>query len=1487
MSGLFSSKTKSSTTQSTKVPQNFQNFLNMSLDKAASAGSQGFTQYQAPRIAELSANEQAGTQAAAMNAGMYQPLVDMAGQATANNLASNGAPTQPELDQFINPYVNYVLGNSLDRLRETSDTNMTKIGSTAAMSGAFGGLRHGVLEGANLAELLKSARDVSSSTYSDAFDKGMGNWFKSKDLQRGNISDALNVARQGQAYNTQDIQNLMSTGLTGRTRDQALLDFGYSEFMREDQDDINKASFLSTIAAQYPRDLFTKNSTTETTQTDSPIKTLAGIGLAAAGIMSGNPAAAASLAAGAQSVGQQTTYRPDAPVNKIAKGGLVKKYADGGMIKAGLSIAAGEDPLAAYSDYQDWMDSVEPENKRFIGGMLASGYKMEPKFGPLATWFTKGKKNQNPQEQEAELLPVVQKQPFNWDSFIQNMRLNQVGQAAPGRSPLDSFNQMNPNFLRPRTQTFTPQAPNVNVTPLNPGIPGPGGPANVNFAGGGHVGPQEGWELNVPEEDDSNWLALLGLDAAPKKKPYRGLQSHIRNDYPRYGEELGDLSYLQADLDLLKTIAKQKDYVKKRPLLSKNDEIEKRLSTAPKKSANPLDAMIADMLKEPQPEMGPLDVGADGNLAGPIDEREVRAVMNHLRAVEALDQRNPFPEFTKRNPNPVMEYFNPSPKEELDKKRLNGPGRPSKYDNENTRANFKYREGGAVKKFQEGNFVEGGSSFKGRKKSQARVPAEGIDPLAAIYYGMNSNHGTFKPDFENLGRDDVLADVAAESFGEGTITKAQARNQGRASAAQTPRFESPQAVIDSLPMDPNVEKQGMSSTPVVPRTYSNSRMWDNVNEDLFLEGTKANEQDNRIKNKLLSTNPDTQAFSQYQFTPKTWNEAVSRIDPEIRKKLNINPVVRSEIKKYESGDERLASVLPSQEAVDYVYKTDYLPQSYNNLKKANVPITELNLYLAHHLGYNGAPSAIPLLYDEKYKDTPMKDVLYKAGLKSAATRKGNPWSYDKNPNLTFAQYRAMKEKAYNNLREKYKGKTLDELTPEDIPLNDPSRGGETIDGGTTTFNPIKIIGDSYTKGGMGFSGGGYVKKFAKGGSTDEPLYRAPLEDWDEVFRRQYGDDSLVLPLEDWEKFMPAPPEVTADEIDLYKSIPKGNRANLTPNKVNVVTNPNVTIPEKPKRGPNILRMPENPADWKTREPGIFEKAIERARDPKIGGWMDDFMHDITGGWATPSTSGKRPTDQKIVLPIDEKGWDYKPNPNLYMDALGEWGPNEDPVDAFYKEMGDKIGYPTGEQQGEEVPGGGGVPGAPGAPGGSSGGPSGDGSPLENEYNKMLEEYLAYKKPEKGKVFGLFSDVNEPLLKLGLSLLASKGSFGEALGEAGLASLKDREIEQFRDQKEKSDKLKEILDIRYKQAQMDAMDPSNKLALAQAQAGYRQDLQELKLKNALDMIDLKGAAGSKRAILEGLIKKAVDDPSSLLPEEVEYLQQEGWPITPVQDPGTSL
>lgn len=158
---MFTSKQKTTSTQSTQIPKDFQQFMSNTLKFANEQTNKPFTPYSQDRIASLSANEQQGTGLATSTTGMYQPLMDLTRQSSMDMLNKKGVPNQGDLDQFMNPYINTVLTNALGRLNEQSDKNMTNIGSMAGMAGAFGGSRHGVLEGANLSELLKSSGELT------------------------------------------------------------------------------------------------------------------------------------------------------------------------------------------------------------------------------------------------------------------------------------------------------------------------------------------------------------------------------------------------------------------------------------------------------------------------------------------------------------------------------------------------------------------------------------------------------------------------------------------------------------------------------------------------------------------------------------------------------------------------------------------------------------------------------------------------------------------------------------------------------------------------------------------------------------------------------------------------------------------------------------------------------------------------------------------------------------------------------------------------------------------------------------------------------------------------------------------------------------------------------------------------------------------------------------------------------------------------------
>jgi hypothetical protein len=727
-----------------------------------------------------------------------------------------------------------------------------------------------------------------------------------------------------------------------------------------------------------------------------------------------------------------------------------------------------------------------------------------------------------------------------------------------------------------------------------------------------------------------------------------------------------------------------------------------------------------------------------------------------------------------------------------------------------------YAGGGQVKAFQEGGptFVEGGKSFT---KNQDRVPAEMVDPLAAIYYGMDSSAGKFQPDFQNLGRDDILAQTMGNArAGEGTITKAQARNQA-------PRFDSMQSVIDSLPMDPNANR---GTPPSVPeRTYSKARMWDGINENAFMDGMFYNEQIHSTKDKNTLLNKDSQAFGQHQYTPGTWNGLVDRVkkaEPETAKRLGLTKVNRDVLRKLKNGDPEVLKNIPSFEARDYVYRNYYLPDSVDVLKRNNMPVSEFNLYVMHHFGHGDGPKVLRQLQDKKNLNLSMADIARNAKLQNLD--KVIKWN---NLNkFTGKDYIRIKDEPFQKNRNdpKYRGETIDDIIAKysdqypnyDTP-NDPSRGGETIDGGTTTFNPVKIIGDSYTKGGKGFSAGGQVKKFSRGG-------------W------AYGDDSLVLPL-----------EPTGGQV-----LPLGVK--------------------DPARDPE--------ADW------YFDELSR-----KIGrGSGDGYQYfDWDGNKIDkPDLLLNDPSKKSRPDAYYYKSLDDMPNPwsRDPQGLLGPWGPTQDPVDSFYNEMSGMIGQP-GPGYDPEAP----APEMP--PGGPGGGADDDDSDpevamLKQLYRERLKEYLEYQKPKKESVFGMFGDVNEPLLKLGLSILASKGSFGEALGEAGLASLEDRDKRQMKEQQEKAEKLKEALDMRYKNAMIESMDPSSKLKLQQAKSEYDMQIQQMKIDAAIAKAELSGDRSQENVIITALFNARKDNPDYLFTkQQLEWMEQRKVPMDNPEDAGFSL
>lgn len=72
---------------------------------------------------------------------------------------------------YMSPYTKGVLNPVLREIKQESQRQANDIGSQAAMAGAFGDARHGIMEGENMEKTNQAISDATSQAYQNAFDR--------------------------------------------------------------------------------------------------------------------------------------------------------------------------------------------------------------------------------------------------------------------------------------------------------------------------------------------------------------------------------------------------------------------------------------------------------------------------------------------------------------------------------------------------------------------------------------------------------------------------------------------------------------------------------------------------------------------------------------------------------------------------------------------------------------------------------------------------------------------------------------------------------------------------------------------------------------------------------------------------------------------------------------------------------------------------------------------------------------------------------------------------------------------------------------------------------------------------------------------------------------------------------------------------------------------------------------------------------------------
>lgn len=260
------------------------------VSRAREIADRDYEAFGGQRIADLSQNEQMGVDMARSNVGMWEGDF----QTARDTLGSIGSITdEGALDAYMNPYMDKVVNPALRRKNEAFEAERAARRAKRGMSGAFGG-RGQMWDNKFASDFQRDQDEFMGEAYGRAFDKATSLFSQEQDRKLATAGAYQQLGTGAQQQRRADLRDLMTTGLTSRTRDQAEMDFKYLEYLEErDWDVTNLDSLVRTLQA-VPHD-YEQTSQTTTTESSSPLKTLAGVGAVVGGaILTGG----ASLAAG-------------------------------------------------------------------------------------------------------------------------------------------------------------------------------------------------------------------------------------------------------------------------------------------------------------------------------------------------------------------------------------------------------------------------------------------------------------------------------------------------------------------------------------------------------------------------------------------------------------------------------------------------------------------------------------------------------------------------------------------------------------------------------------------------------------------------------------------------------------------------------------------------------------------------------------------------------------------------------------------------------------------------------------------------------------------------------------------------------------------------------------------------------------------------------------------------------------------------------------
>ncbi len=240
------------------------------------------------QVAGLSTQQQQAANLASQGIGAYQPFLQGGQRAIEAGIGSlsgtMGAPTQADLQAYLNPYTQNVIDATSAQMRRQGQIAQQGAAAQAVKSGAFGGTREGVQRAEMERNLQDQLANMAAQQYAQNYAQAQNLYGQQqgRTLQAGQLYGTLGVqqAALGEAQQRLaqgDVNALLTLGQQSQQQAQAVLDAQRATGLQEALTPYQQLSFLSDIYKGAPGTQI--GLTSQSAPTTSPLLQAAGLGI--------------------------------------------------------------------------------------------------------------------------------------------------------------------------------------------------------------------------------------------------------------------------------------------------------------------------------------------------------------------------------------------------------------------------------------------------------------------------------------------------------------------------------------------------------------------------------------------------------------------------------------------------------------------------------------------------------------------------------------------------------------------------------------------------------------------------------------------------------------------------------------------------------------------------------------------------------------------------------------------------------------------------------------------------------------------------------------------------------------------------------------------------------------------------------------------------------------------------------------------------------